>query len=367
MALMALYDRSQWTKPLNDDQRKELIERFQPLTEDERKKVLDAAAKEKIWHPQELRARAVEAISLHEKRDALRNACRKGIAKEDALGFQRYYRHLSDTFLFEVIKDFDPARVRGMDPADAGDQARRGFEGEQEVLYKDRLVDLLADCGLQIEEVKMDKLHQYLIGGKVQLDARDLLTLVFAFLKDPASAPKPKPDSPFTRPLPLDAALKVLEKFRLLDGKVPDDAEALVRNKRISDPQALRALAVDAAIPAAQRRGLVRTIRSTLSSDGGSAHLRGFPQLPETILYEFVNDKRKDLDDLCKEGMGCELRAFAGRFFRDHRDELYIERIREALTARGFALDDQRLQQTYLHMLRQRVPLPAKPTPGAIR
>jgi hypothetical protein len=213
----------------------------------------------------------------------------------------------------------------------------------------------------------MDELHQHLANGNVQLDARDLLTQVFAFLKDPAGAPKPKPSSPYTTPLPLPAALKVLEDFRLLRGGVPAHAKARVRSQRISDPQALRALAVETAVPAPQRRELVRTIRSTLSSDGGSAHLRGFPQLPETILYEFVNDKRKDLDDLCKEGMGCELRAFSGTFFREHRDELYIERIREALTARGFALDDQRLQQTYLHMLRQRIPLPAKPLSGAIR
>ena len=365
---MADYVRSMWSQPLEDDKDiVEVIRRFRPLTDAQKQEVYDTAIKNGVRHPQELRALAVGAIPFERERQAFRQACRREIAKADALGFQRHYRHLVDTFLFEAIGDVDQADIRQYDPADAGDQARRRFDAAQDVLYKDRLAEFLAGRGLKIDEAKMDDLYRHLAGGKVQLDAPDLAALVFGYLKDPAAAPKPRPASPLTTPLPLPAAIAILEDFRLLDGGVPASVKSHVRNKRISDPQALRALAVETAIPAPKRRELVRTIRSTISSDGGSAHLRGFPQLPETIVYEFVNAKRKDLEDLCGEEIGCELRAFADTFFREHRDELYIERIRESLSARGFALDDQRLEQTYLHMLRQRVPLPAKPLPGAMR
>jgi hypothetical protein len=246
-------------------------------------------------------------------------------------------------------------------------EVERRFVAAKGALYSDRLADLLADRQLKIDEAMMARLYRYLIDAGVPADSPKLPTLVFDFLEDPGKPPQPKKPSPLTTPLPLPEALKVLENFRLLKDGVPDDVRDRVRKQRISDPQELRALAVEAAIPTPTRRELLRTVRLTISANGGSTHLRGFPHLPETIVYEFVNEKKKDLEDLCGKESGCELRAFADIFFRKHRDELYKERIREALSARGFALDDQRLEQTYLNMLRQRIPLPARPLPGAIR
>jgi hypothetical protein len=364
---MADYSPSEWTKPLTDDKLKELVGSCTFLSPDKAQNVLDNLIDAGISDPQQVLACLLHVIPHAPERRKLQQAVAAEVGQADRYACLSVCHGLADALACQAIMDMqlDAGGFCAADPNEIATAARQQFEKEEEWLYKRHLHQILCHRGLGITCEMMDKLYGYLIEMGMSLDSPDLVGQVFDFFKDPAAQPRRRPR--WTVPLSDLKRKKVFDEFPLLEGDAQDVAHQHAVRGDVRDPLKVRAIAVEAAVPGHMRRELLRAIRSALSLDGGSSHLRGFPKLSEAIFYEYVVDNNtQDLKELCDHNIKCPLRAFAEKFFRENRHELYKERIRESLRARGFSIDDQRLDSTYRHMVRRRIPLPVR-RQGAIR
>jgi hypothetical protein len=363
---MANYQLSELNRPVDDAGRQRLIRPFEPLTTAEKDILLARLDKQDVTDPQQVRAAAVQSIGNVVVRDAISAATKATLVSVDDLGYLRVFPYLDETLLFHVIAKTPGQQLKTDDAPQIAAAAGQDFRDVRAPLYQDRLAVILEKCDLQIEEYAMERIYRHLAGDKVHLDSPNLPSRMFEFLEQRVPA-TPKPGSVLTKPVRGQERLKIFLDLDKVLGTSSDAAIKQAVGKDITNPLKLRAIAIEAAVPKHKLRELTRTIRATVSLDGGSTHLRGFPLLPEGILYQFLVDRKKTLVDLCKEENGCELKAFSESYFRSQKDELYKNRIRESLTARGFAIDEQRLESTYQNMLRQRIPLPVQPQKGAIR
>ena len=180
--------------------------------------------------------------------------------------------------------------------------------------------------------------------------------------------------SDFSRPLrTTDERSALFGSYQPLSDDARDKLLAVASERRISNPLALRRMAVEAAMASAQRQRLAREIESAIANVRGSdettdgvrasAFVQAFPHFAFGILFEVTKDRDSDgLSKLPTE----DIRVRAEEFFKRTRAQLYMDSIRKTLQNAGVDATDETIRAVFADMDARKVALPTPERQGAV-